>query len=102
MALGDNFTASGSLKVTAAEEREHQATLYAKRMTEIPSDLQQRLDYVSRTDGQPIYIGFGPRSLASSTNGWLIHKFTYDGSNFLTLRQTAFDTWDNRASATYA
>lgn len=102
MAAGDPFTLTGETKVTEAESREHQATLYAKRTMDVPSDIQARFDYDVRTDGQPVYIGYGPRGLAVGAAGWLLYKFTYDGSNQATLRQVAYDTWSNRTSATYA
>lgn len=92
---------TGQTKTSAAESREHEETLYAKRTTEIPSNMQMRAAY-SSTDGLPDYLGFAPRGLASSTTGWLLQKFTYDASRQCTLRQIAYDSWDNRAVATYA
>jgi len=53
-------------------------------------------------DGTTLYAGYGARGLASSDDGWLIQKFTYNGSLQVTLRQIAYDTWDNRAAASYA
>lgn len=100
--IGETEILTGQTKVTSAEAIEHETLLKAKRYTEIPSNHQIRCDYSDRTDGQPTYIGFAPRSLASSTSGWLLQKFTYDGSSQCTLRQIAYDSWDNRASATYA
>lgn len=102
MSIGDAYQTGGAVKTSEAEAREHEGPIQAKRITEIPSNLQQRIDYDVRTDGQPVYIGFGARGLATSATGWLIQTFTYDGSNNLTLRQIAYDSWDNRASATYA
>lgn len=101
MATGDDYTLSGQLKVSDAEAREHQETLLAKRVTDIPNDLQNRFDYDSRSDGQPVYLGYGAKGLDASADGWIIYKHTYDGSGFITLKQTAFDSWSNRNSATY-
>lgn len=92
---------SGNLRSTAVERDEHHPGLYARRVTDIPSDLQMRVEYNSPTPTQK-YVGYGARGLATSQDGWIIYEFTYNGSNQLTLRQTAYDTWDNRASASYA
>lgn len=102
MAIGDTYTLTGQHKVSDAEAREHEDDILAKRITEIPTNLQMRADYDGQTDGLPKYLGFGTRGLASSTTGWLLQQFTYDGSRQCTLRQIAYDSWDNRAAATYA
>lgn len=99
MAIGDDYKLTGQTRSSDAESREHQASLYAKRMTEIPSDLQQRFEY--NGDGTVLYAGYAPRGLASSAAGWMIHKFTYT-TQMVTLRQTAFTSWDGRAAGSYA
>ena len=91
----------GELKVTAAEQAEHESALLAKRTVDIPTNMQMQLDYDGRTDGQPVYQGYGARSLGDGDKGWIIYKYTFSG-NFVTKRQTAYDEWDDRASATYA
>jgi hypothetical protein len=101
MGLNDSFVPHGATKPTSIEQAEYQDDILAKRTCEIPNSLQVRYDYDDRTDGQPVYIGYGARSLASSVDGWIIHKFTYT-NDMATLRQTAFDAWDDRATATYA
>ena len=63
---------------------------------------QMFLDYGSRTDGQPIYIGYGARGLATGEEGWLLYKHTYNSSSFMVSRQIAYDSWDNRETTTYA
>lgn len=73
----------------------------ALKFTTSPSTLQERFDYDGRDDSQPVYAGFAARSVASSASSWTIHKFTYDGNGFVTLKQTAFDSWDNRVGASY-
>lgn len=99
--LGQSEITNGQVRISAAEAIELEVDLKAKRITEIPSNMQMRGAY-SSTDGLPDYLGFAPRGLATNTTGWLLQKFTYDGSRQCTLRQIAYDTWDNRASATYA
>lgn len=102
MAIGASDTLWGQTKVSAAEAKEHEDLLLAKRIVEIPSNLQMRADYGSRSDSQPEHLGFAARGTASSDTSWLLHKFTYDGSNRVTLRQIAYDSWDNIATATYS
>lgn len=104
MAVGDSYQLTGQTRVSDAEAREHEPLILANRSTEIPSNNQIRCDYLARTDGQPTYIGFAPRGLAVGTTGWLLQKFTYDGSNQCTLRQIAYSSWDLRAdgATTYA
>lgn len=96
--FGDTALSTGQTKTSHAEEREHQNTLFAKRIVEIPSDLQQRFEY--NGDGTVLYAGYAPKGLATSATGWLVHKFTYS-SQQVTLRQSQYTTWDLRASGTY-
>lgn len=88
----------GELKVSAAEQAEHEAALFAKRTTDIPNNMQVRLDYTTRSDGQPTYQGFAARGLASNAAGWILYKYTYSGDpGNMTLRQTAYAAYDDRA-----
>ena len=101
MEIGASFGLAGARKVTDAEKREHDVELGAKKTVEIPSNMLQRLDYGARTDGQPVYIGYAKRGTPVGTATWLLRKFTYTGS-FVTLIETAYDSWTNRSGATYA
>ena len=74
---------------------------YATKTFDIPDNLQLRADYEARTDGQPVYSGRALLGTATSSETWIIYKFTYDGSDQITLRQTAYGAWDNRATLTY-
>lgn len=58
-----------------------------------------RLDYGTRTDGQPIYMGFANPGTATGTATWLIQKFTYNASSFMTRREVATASWDGRVAA---
>jgi len=102
MGLGSGRQFEGAVKPSSIEVDSYEADLFAHRYTEIPTTLQQRLDYGSRTDGQPDYMGYGARGLTTTDSGWLIHKFTYNATGGMTLRQSAFGIWDNRASLNYA
>lgn len=96
---GDNYIPSGAVKNSESESREHQSNLWAKRIVEIPSDIQNRFEY--NADGTVKYAGYGAKGLASGTDGWLIHFFTYSSMQ-VTLRQSAFGNWDGRTGYTYA
>ena len=91
----------GNTRVTEAERYEHEDALWAKRITEIASNMQMRVAY--DVSGNAIYVGYGARGLADGDDGWIIHKYTYNVSNQVTQRQIAYDEWDNKATtASYA
>lgn len=99
--IGLDQKLTGHTKISQTEAMENEVSLAAKRVTEIPSNMQMRAQY-SSTDGLPDYLGFAPRGLAVGNTGWLLQKFTYDGSRQCTLRQIAYDSWNNVATASYA
>lgn len=68
-------------------------------VSEIPSTIQQRFEY--NADGTVKYAGSAIRGASASSQIWTLHKFTYS-SGLLTLRQTAFGSWDERSTAIYA
>ena len=98
MAIGEDYILTGQTKVSDAEHREHEALLKAKRVISIPGNQQVRIEY---SGSNPEYIGVGPKGLAASSAGWLLKKLTYTGDN-VTLVQIAYDSWDNRATASYS
>jgi hypothetical protein len=65
-------------------------------------------DYDTRTDGQPVYIGYTEPSNAKSETRWQIRKLTYSASGFITDIQWAGGSaafafeWDERAGYTYS
>lgn len=97
--LGTETKQSGAVKPSSLEQQVYEGDLFAQRITEIPSNMQMRIDW---TSGNADYVGYAPRGLASNADGWLLQKFTYDGSNRCTLRQIGYGNWDNRASESYA
>lgn len=99
--LGSGISVEGAVKPDSITVDSYEFPLYAQRFTEIPSNMQMRA-YYSSTDGLPDYVGYAPKGLASSSDGWLLQKFTYDASRQCTLRQIAYDTWDNRTGASYS
>lgn len=101
MALKTVTTFEGAVRPDAISVDSYEADLYAKRITEIPSNMQKRLNYGSRTDSNPVYVGFAPRGLAEGDDGWLLYYLQYDTSNRLTSLTVAYGDWTNRATATY-
>jgi len=91
----------GAVKPDAVLLDGYEHNLSALRITEISSNQQMRAAY-SSTDGLPDYTGNAPKGLADSTTGWLLKKFTYDANRQCTLIQIAYDSWTNRASASYS
>ncbi len=70
-------------------------------------DSEKRLDYDTRTDDNPVYIGFAEYIFTSetaaitpstATETWLVQKLTYDSSNRVTRIQAARGAWDDRVS----
>lgn len=103
MAVNGQVTLSGATKPTSVEFETFDPTLSAMRYTEVPSGMIMRLDYTGRSDGHPVYHGFAPSGLAEGTDGWLIYKYTYDGSGNMTARDVAGVSSDANwtARATY-
>ena len=98
-----SFEPVGNIHTSSVEHATYDDSIVAIRSTDIPSNMQMMCDYDVRTDGQPVYLGFAPRGLATSNTSWLLHKFTYDVSNRVTVRKIAFDSWDVHATtAVYA
>jgi len=95
--LGTSTQLSGATKPSAIEADSYEKDLFAARITEIPTTLQMRAEY-SSTDGLPDYVGYAPQGLGTGTDGWLLQKYTYDANRQCTLRQSAFDAWDNRST----
>jgi YD repeat-containing protein len=51
--------------------------------------------------GDVIYAGYADRNTATSSQGWKISRYTYDGSKNMVLKQIAYGSWDERASLVY-
>jgi hypothetical protein len=67
------------------------------------NDFQSRFEYDANDNC--IYAGTAPWGAAAGEDVWVIAKYTWaSGTNgyVCTLKQTAFDSWSNRALATYA
>lgn len=98
--FGNPLSFEGQVKPSALEVDGYEPGVFAHRMTQIETNQQGMFDYSGGS--AVIYAGYAPRGLSTSTTGWLLQKFTYDGNGNVTQRQIAYDTWANRTSATYA
>lgn len=98
MAINQPDVLDGAVKASNVEQATLEQPLWATRITEIPSNMQGRWVY----DGSNncIYAAYAPRGLAEASDGWLIQKFTWSGSN-CTKREIAYDSYSNYLTATY-
>lgn len=88
----------GATKPSSIDFDSYEEAIAAKRFVEVASNMQMRVAYDSNNN--PEYVAYADRGVGTGGT-WLIQKFTYtDG--LATLRQIAYDTWDNRASASYS
>lgn len=64
------------------------------------TDYETRLDYDTRTDANPVYVGKAAQGTATATASWTVQKLTYDSSDRLTRAQVLDSiAWDNRTTA---
>lgn len=98
--IGKVTSFEGQLKPSAIEVDGYDQELFAHRHTEIETN-QQGI-WIYNGSNQVLYACYAARGLSTSTNGWLLQKFTYDGSGNVTQRQIAYDAQTNYLTATYA
>lgn len=96
--MGD-YIVSGHGSSTEVENREHENSLYARRVVNIPSNQQAKLSYSS---GAVEYVGFAPSGLATSSAGWLVFYLTYDSSGSLISKEIGSGAWDDRSTISYS
>lgn len=101
MGVGGSNEVYGQVRASVVEQNTYDKALLAVRSVEVPSNLQQLIDYTNRTDGQPTYMGFAEKGLGISASGWLLQEFTYDASGKMTARKISYDSWDDRGLTTY-
>jgi len=97
--IGGATKFEGAIKPDAISVDSYEPELYAKRVTDVPTNMQMRAVYDSSNN--PIYVGVAPSGLSESTDGWLLHKLEYTGIN-CTKRTISYDSWDNYLTATYS
>lgn len=99
MALGTNKDLAGAVKPSSIEYDGYEGDLFAHRFTEVPSNMKMRVAYDGSGNAQ--YVGYAPTGLAEGTDGWLLFKYTYDGSNRCTQKDVAYGNWTARTGYTY-
>lgn len=64
-------------------------------------DQEVRLDYASRSDTNPVYVG---RAIQGTppTSPWSVQRLEYDANSRLTRVQVLPGPWDNRATLTWS
>ena len=88
----------GNVKPSSIEQATLETDLSSVRTTEIASNQKKRFEWSA---GNCIYIGYAPKGLAEGTDGWLLWKLTYDGSNQCTEINIAYGNWTSRSGYTY-
>lgn len=99
--IGGSNEVYGRVRVSAVEQETYDPALKAIKISDVPSNMQQLIDYTDRTDGQPTYMGFADKGLGISASGWLLQEFTYDASGKMTARKISYDSWDDRGLTTF-
>lgn len=94
----DPADAAGLAKVTPADPG---LSDYGAVVRQAPSTSETRLDYDTRTDGNPVYVAKAPQGTATSAATWLVQKLTYDASARLTRAEVLTGSWDGRASLSW-
>jgi hypothetical protein len=95
-----DFIPSGQHGSSAVENREHEPGLFARRVVNIPSNQKIRIAYNS--SGNEEYVGFAPRGLLESQQGWMIYNLVYSSGKISQLNIATNAVWDDRATETYA
>lgn len=99
METGTKTNLGGALKPSAIEFDGYEGAMFAHRYMLIESNQQMRVEY--NADNTTKYRGFAPRGLAEGTTGWLIQYLEYTDRKVV-KRTIAYDSWGNRATATYS
>jgi YD repeat-containing protein len=99
MPIGQGIQHEGAVKPDSISVDSYEQDLFAARITEIPTNHQMRIEYDGA--GNAYIVGYAPRGLSENTTGWLIHAYSYDSSSRVISRKIAYDSWTNRATATY-
>jgi len=68
--------------------------------TVVPNTVQTLFAYDG--NGDLIYMGYAQRDTATSDEeGWLIKKFTYSGSDVISIQTSEIGAWDDRTDLDY-
>jgi len=99
MAWGTNIDQRGAVKPSNLEQESFDGAIGAFKQIPYPSNLQEY--YVYNADGTLKYAGYAVKGLATSATGWLLLYYQYDANLRVTSKTVAYNSWDNRATATY-
>ena len=98
---GGNVNPYGQTRASKVEADTYDSAIQATRIAEIPSNLQMRIAYDA--SNRPQYYGYAERGLAEASTNWLLQKLVYDSTSARVISRTiAYDSWNNRTTATYA
>lgn len=62
------------------------------------TDVETRLDYDTRLDDQPVYIGRAPTGTATSSAVWTIEIVAYDANSRPSRKRAVVGAWDSRTT----
>ena len=96
---GTQLAVEGAVKPSSLEVDGYEPLLSSQRITTIESNQQSICVY--NGSNQCIYGCYAPRGLATTSTGWLLQKFTYDGNGNVLTRTIAYDAQSNYLTATY-
>lgn len=97
---GSSSTAStAGLEQSAKKTTITYASSEGARISSIVRDTKTTLlDYVARTDDNPVYTGTNTTGTAQADESWTVTKTVYDANNRFTAREVLKGAWTNRAS----
>ncbi|MGH7425733.1 MAG: hypothetical protein ACREJP_06155, partial [Candidatus Methylomirabilales bacterium] len=62
------------------------------------TDYRVLLDYDTRLDGNPVYVGTAVQTLSTAGTTWVVKKLFYDTLNRLIDSQVLVGVWNDRAA----
>ena len=98
MSYGDSYKSEKDIGNSNAENREHEASMFGKRVMPLPTN--QQILAENDGDGNPVYVGYAPKALAEGTDGWAIYNISWVSGNFIS-KLTGYGNWTNRALEIY-
>lgn len=69
----------------------------------IPEITNQQMRITYNANGTQLYIGYNDKGKSETTDrDWLLNYLEYDAKKRIIKRTIAYDSWDNRATASYS
>jgi len=97
MSYGDSYKSEKDIGNSNAENREHEDSLFAKRIMDVPTNQQIKVEW---SGSDAVYVGYAPKGLAEATDGWLLWNISWV-SNLPVSKLTAYGNWTGRALETF-